>query len=335
MEHRENIILYNVLNQEIVFEEYFCNLLGIDSFRNMFINFISKKNVILKEYAIEYKHFDTEVVLDNNFGRADLFLEIDDKNKFIFEIKNKNWTDLTDRQPNSYLKYLKKNNGTPDRNHNKHLFFLIPNTYRHQEEILNRWKNHEKDFDDDDIKNQIFYWEDLIAEMKDKDLHKQSIAIQLFCDFCEYWFNLKKIEFTGEEMDLLENITIPNLMEKLENIARKISDEVGLKEDPDTIGFFHTKKVGDYRICFGIDYTVWKEKNLPLSIWIQKKNYKEFNLNIEGLTLEGVEFEETSISDKQFAYIVILDEKVGSENYEKNAKEVLSKIHNELKNKRT
>lgn len=323
MEHRENMILFNVLNREVVFEEYFCNLLSIDSFRNMFINFISKKNGILNDYVIEYKNFDTEVILDQNLGRADLFLDIDD-NKFIFEIKNKDWTDLTDNQPNSYLTYLENNNTFK---YNQHLFFLIPNTYKHEEEIFNRWKGF------DGVRNQIFYWEDLVTEIKDKELHKQSIEIQLFYDFCEYWFNLKTIKFTGEEMDLLENLAIPNLMEKLENITRSISNEVDLKEDPDTIGFCHTKKVEEYIIYFGIEYTIWKEKNLPLSILIQnhKNDYKEFDLDIEGLTLEAIEFEETSISIKQFGYVVILDDKVGSENYEKNVKKVLSKIQKELK----
>ena len=44
----EKSILLNVLNQEVVFEEYFCNLLKEEKFFNKFIDFISSKNDILK-----------------------------------------------------------------------------------------------------------------------------------------------------------------------------------------------------------------------------------------------------------------------------------------------
>ena len=62
LEHRENMILYNVLNQEVVFEEYFCNLLRIDCFRDIFISFIAKKTEILNDLIIKYEDFDTEII---------------------------------------------------------------------------------------------------------------------------------------------------------------------------------------------------------------------------------------------------------------------------------
>lgn len=108
----EKSILLNVLNQEVVFEEYFCNLLKEEKFFNKFIDFISSKNDILKNKNINYKMFYTEYNLqikEKNFGRADIYLDLDSE-KIIFEIKNKVYTDLTPNQPGMYLDYLKKVN---------------------------------------------------------------------------------------------------------------------------------------------------------------------------------------------------------------------------------
>lgn len=319
--HRNNIILYNVLNKEVVFEEYFCNLLRIDYFRSMFIDFISKRNPILDDFIIKYEHFDTEITLNENnknFGRADLFLQVEEQ-KFIFEIKNKEWTKLTYNQPTGYLKYLD--------NKNEHLFFLIPKGYKHEKDIFGAWK------DFNNVKNQIFYWEDLIEEIKNKNLHQENIEINMFYEFCEYWFDLKIIEFKEEEMELLKNKDLPSLMQNLEDITRNVSDRVGLDDKFDTIGFMHTVVVKDYRIYFGIDYDIWNAKKLPLSILIQnhKKDYHEFELELENIKLERMEYEETSISDKQFGYVVILSEEVGSQNYEKTVVMTLKDIVEQLK----
>jgi len=318
LEHRENIILYKVLNKEVVFEEYFCNLLRLDSFRRMFLKFISKKTSILNDLTIKYENFDTEIILEKAYGRADLFLEVNEK-KFIFEIKNKIWTDLTPNQPEKYLKYLN--------NKNEHLFFLIPKGYKHKSEIIERWK------DFNNIENQIFYWEDLVEEIKNTNLHLENLEINMFYEFCEYWFDLKIVEFEEEEMKLLKNKSIASMMEKLEEIIRNVSNRVGLNDNFATIGSMQTKVVGDYRVYFGIDYDIWKKNDFPLSILIQnhKKEYQEFELEIENIKLESIEYEETSISAKQFGYVVILDEEVGSIKYEKVVEKILNHVINQLK----
>ena len=122
-------------------------------------------------------------------------------------------------------------------------------------------------------------------------------------------------------------------MGNLEEITRNVSHRVGLDDKFDTIGFMYTRVVKDYRIYFGIEYNIWEEKKLPLSILIQnhKKDYQEFELEIENIKLERMEYKETNISDKQFGYIVILSEEVGSQNYEKTVEMTLKKIIKQLK----
>lgn len=333
MLHREELILYNVLNNETVFEEYFCNLLSIDEFRNLFIEFVSKKNSILEDSNIEYKHFDTEFDLGtktdlDKYGRADLFLKIDNK-EFIFEIKNKERTSLTDNQPTSYLEYLKNNNQLEI---NKHLFFLIPKYYKHKQETIDRWNLFDCNFNG--IENQFLYWEDFIYELKE-NIEEQKTEIKMFYDFCMYWFNMKTVEFEENEMKLLKDKSLPSLVQKLLYITEDIGLEVGLNDKLETLGFSANKKINDYILYFGIDYHIWETNNTPLNIFIQnhKKDYQEFELSIEGINLEKIKWEENSVEDMQFGYVVILDDFIGSSSFELTVKDTINHIIKKLKTK--
>lgn len=334
--HRENIVLFNVLNQEVIFEEYFCNLLRIDDFRQIFIDFINEKNNILDGENIEYTHFNTEVILDNQHGRADLFLNIDDNKKFIFEIKNKDYTSLTPNQPQSYLNYL-RNTHKDGVNFNKHLFFLIPKNYQHKDKLHKQWKEF------DDKENQIFYWQDLIYKVKANKLEKQYVEIQMFCEFCEYWFNIKPINFSEDEKKLFnpkgqkvsdfKNLSVPILIQKLESVVRNIGSNAGMKEGKSSSGFFYSMKIRDYEIWFGIDYDIWEDKGTPLSILIQnhKNGYGNFELELSGIELEKFAYNETSASEQYFGYIVNVDDEVGSDSYQKTVVDIIHQIKNQLK----
>ncbi|SFV70676.1 hypothetical protein MNB_SV-3-1247 [hydrothermal vent metagenome] len=328
MQKREKLFLYNVLNQEIVFEEYFCNLLYIDDFKQLFLKFINSKNTILDSCKIEYENFYTEVFLDEKYGRADLFLKVDSK-EFIFEIKNRNWTSLTDNQPSGYLKYLSKYNYE---NYNRHLFFLIPKSYKHLNEIYKQWNNF------DNIDNQIFYWQDFIIEIKKSKLYEQNVEIDMFYQFCLYWFDMKIVKFTEEEKQLLDskekqmygfnNKSIPTLMRKLENIIDDIGSNVEMKRCHYCVGFNYVTKINDYTIYFGIDYVIWENKGMPLNIVIQNhsKENGRFDLKLGGIELEEIIYTETSSTDEEFGYVVSLDEEIYSEDYQHNTIDILHRV---------
>jgi len=220
-QHRENILLFNVLNNETVFTDYFCNLLSIDTFRDLFIEFIFNEK---REY--QYNKFDTEKVL-GKYGRIDLILQSDNK-EFLFEVKNKDFTCLTENQPQGYLEYLKEKNIK-----DTHLFFLIPKTYKHKDEIYRNWNNKS---DVEKIRNQIFYWEDFLLKVKESKICND-MAIQMFYEFCEHWFNLRITEIKEDEMNLIKNPLVPSLMSKLVEITDKIGNEQGLKLDRDLLGY--------------------------------------------------------------------------------------------------
>lgn len=335
MTHRKNIVLFNVLNQEVIFQEYFCNLLKIDDFRKLFIDFISEKNNILSEVNIQYYHFDTEIILDNKNGRADLFLNINNSKKYIFEIKNKDYTSLTPNQPKSYLNYLKDTH-EEDLDFNRHLFFLIPKNYQHQNELYQRWQEF------DGIENQIFYWQDFIFKIKENKLELQNIEIKMFCEFCEYWFSMKPIDFSEDEKKLFnskgqkvsefKDLSVPKLMQKLENIGRNIGSNAGMKEDKSYSGFLYSMKIQDYEILFCIDYDIWEAKGAPLSILIQnhKNGYQDFKLELSEIALEQFTYKETSTTKESFAYIVNIADELGSDNYQKTAIDTIHAIKKQL-----
>lgn len=328
--HRENMILFNVLNKEVVFEEYFCNLLRLDNFRSMFIDFISKNNNILKDLTINYEDFNTEIILnknDKNYGRADLFLEVDNK-EFIFEIKNKWWTKLTDKQPSEYLEYLDYKN--------QHLFFLIPIGYRHKGEIFEQWKNFAG------IKNQIFYWEDLVEEIRKYNLQEQNIEIEMFYDFCEYWFNMNPIKFTDEEQNLFKtkgnrlntfkNLSVPRLIKKLKKVVRNVGDNANMTEDNSDLGFFYSCIEGNYKIWFGIDYDYWEANEIPLSLLIQNhaNGYEDFELELNDIRLDKFKNKVTNTAEEYFGYYVENLADLGSENYQNSIIKTIEQIKRKI-----
>jgi len=339
MPFREDFILFNILNNEVVFEEYFCNLLRIGEFRDLVIKFVDSD--ILNNENIEYKNFDTEKNLDNGCGRADLFLKLDSK-EFIFEIKNKDKTELTPKQPEDYLHYLKcKGKNENDTTFNNHLFFLIPNGYEYENKIFEKWKNF-NNFNINSIKKQILYWQDLIILIRNEKLEQSNIEIKMFCDFCDYWFDMQQIVFSNEEKELFIKGTkmdeyktsIPKLMQKLERLTRNIGINTGMREDTNVSGFIYSIKIGDYTIFFGMDYDVWEETKVPLNIIIQnhKNGYTFFELaEFVDFKIKEFNYEETGVYESGFAYIVGIEDEISSDNYQSKVIETIESIKKQFK----
>lgn len=337
---RENLMLYNVLNQEVIFQEYFCNLLREKSFMKKFLDFIGQKNGILKNETIQYHHFHTEYPLhikEKSFGRADIFLDLGDK-KIIFEVKNKVYTSLTENQPHNYLNYLERIVESTD--FNACLIFIIPKNYAHKKEIYKKWKEHSNI----NIDIQLFYWENFVLTLKDEE----NVFVKEFYKFCLYWFELNPmcltkaeialLNFKGSSMELIKNETLPNLMAKLELAVIKIGKyfqwEQDFIEGGYTTGCNYTKKIKNYQLYIGIVYDMWEKYDQPINIYISdaKDFSKEFILpQIETLEFDVYESKESSNFDDFFAYVVKLNFKIDAENYEEKMKDVIQKILNQLK----
>ena len=248
--------------------------------------------------------------------------------EFIFEIKNKVYTNLTTNQPNSYLNYL----------NNKHsnLFFLIPRGYKHKDEIIARWKDY------NNVSNQILYWEDFINKITESNIYKDNTEINMFYKFCLYWFDMKTIEFNEEENKLFNdkgikmndftNTSIPTMIQKLEALVNNIGSHTNMKIDNDTVGYNYSKIIKDYIIYFGVDYNSWENNDIPLSIVIQsvKNNHQEFKLNLKNINTKTELSEETSNSIRQFSYIVKLNDTVGSKSFQENTIKLIFNVLKQL-----
>ncbi|KHG33892.1 PD-(D/E)XK nuclease family protein [Sulfurospirillum sp. MES] len=338
---RKNFILYNVLNQEVIFQEYFCNLLNEKSFMKKFLDFIEQKNEILKNEIVEHHHFSTEYPLEfkaKSFGRADIFLKLDTKN-IIFEVKNKVYTSLTENQPRNYLNYLKRTVKNTD--FNTCLMFLIPRDYAHKEVIYQEWGNYSKE----EIDQQLFYWEDFVLTLKDEE----NVFVKAFYEFCLYWFELNPIHLTkkeiallnfkGNSMKLIGDETLPTLLSKLElavvNIGRTMQwEQYRADKGGYTFGYNWTKKIKSYQLFMGMDYDLWKEFKQPINIYISqaKDSSQEFEKpKIDTLEFVTYKLKGDSNADDFFAYVVKLDFKIDEEHYEEKIKDVMRKITQHLK----
>jgi len=318
MKRREDMILFNVLNLEVVFEEYFCNLLQFDIFRNLFLDFVG-----IADKNIKYENFSTETILSNECGRADLFLQTENET-FIFEIKNKCYTELTINQPNKYIEYLNYKS--------EYLLFLIPEGYKHTNKINESWREDDK-FNGHEI--QILFWEDFINKIRVSKIYENKIEIKQFYDFCLYWFNMEIIKFTNEEHNFLQkegrrmiNISVPKFIEKLEYIIGNIGENSNMKKDANAVAINYSKVINDYIIYFGIDYDIWDKDNEPLTLIIQNhsNNFERFDLKIENEVLLPIEYEETNISEKQFAYLVKLKSDLGNDDFQSEIKKQIKHI---------
>ncbi len=319
---REENIFYNLIKNEISLTEVFCNFMRYKKFRDLFIDIVNEKirnqeNRIDKS-RVEFQDFDTEVILgdnENKFGRIDLQLKVNEEEIYLFEIKIEIFTSLTPNQPTNYLDFLN------DKNEN--LFFILPKGYFHKSEILNSWesKNH---YTKREIENHnIIYWEDILKQLRKQELDKVNIFIEEFCKILDFrWFYFEKIIFTKNELDLmfsdkkdkgykmLENINVPVLMSKLFQIVfdTKIDCENNKEPQyPDYFGYYVDNKKNDLygklRIWFGVDYELWEETKLPLSIQIVAKNQEDTDIkNIENFLnnkrINGISFQKIENKDE-------------------------------------
>lgn len=343
----EKSILLNVLNQEVVFEEYFCNLLKEEKFFNKFIDFISSKNDILKNKNINYKMFYTEYNLqikEKNFGRADIYLDLDSE-KIIFEIKNKVYTDLTPNQTGMYLDYLKKVN---KKKFDTFLLFILPKRYAHEELLHDRWSKKSYHYKEN-IKNHIFYWEDFVKTLKGED----NPFVKAFYEFCIYWFDMESITFTKEEknqiinlkgnsLEIIENETIPTLLVKIEKCLIRIGsdklkwEQISSEKGAYISGHSYSKKINSYTVVLGLDYDMWSKFKQPINIYIS--NYKDSSQhfekpNIDDISFEIFEIKENSTWNDFFVYVVQLDFSIDDENFEDKIIELIKRIEKTLKTK--
>ena len=353
---REKNIFYNVLRNETSLTEIFCNLLQYKVFRDLFLEMVNEKCKVLgiEEFnlaSVKYENFSTEVDLGSNDkeenskkGRADLVFAYRNEVEYIFELKIETYTNLTDNQPESYLKYLEVDEKDEA---NKRLFFILPKGYLHKDEIIERWmkvKNH--NYSERNIKHQFLYWENILDKIKEKELHKLNPFIHDFYEIMGYrWFYYEDIEFSQKEIELInlaredkmsKNENVPELMMKLLKIVDETYSkfEINNKNDKQHAEYYgYYLRNSQYEIpenwdiWFGIDYEIWSKEKFPLTIqinsddpnenekikkikYLKEFTYKKIGKDEEVTTTNYVEFNKNNFNNNEENIIEKFEEKI-------------------------
>lgn len=315
---RENNIFYNLVKNETSVTELFCNLMSFKPFRLLILNMIKEKGRNINPEKIDYDCFDTEISLgkdEQKHGRADILLSVDQNDEYIFEIKIESWCNLTENQPESYLKYLN--------NDNERLIFIIPENYYHIEEICERWKKH-TGYNTDNIKeNSMIFWEEVLKRIKDAELDKLNLFIKEFVEIMDSrWLYSEKIEFFNEDFHLIEstdseeiimnNRSVPKLIQKIYNVidAAAVNIECSNKKSEnerasDYYGYFvdSIKNGLDEKIdiWFGSQYILWEKFGHPIVIEIEintDRDEEKYLNRIKDWGVEDLSFYEDEEYDK-------------------------------------
>ena len=311
LENREKNIFFNIIKNETSVTEIFCNLMQYKLFRDMFLEMVNEKRKKLEfeEFdltTIKYNDFSTEKDFgkdfedDKNRGRGDLILENDVD--YIFELKIERYRRPTSNQPEGYLKYLE--------NDNSRLFFIVPKNYMYKNVIYDRWYK-KTGYSKENIKNHFIFWEDIINQIRKKELDKLNLFINEFCNILDYrWFYYPNIVFSDyefnllfqnqknkkEELSMLMDTNLPKVMSKLFQIVEEVDNKFDTKREitktEEYYGYLlKNKNIPDnWEIWFGIDYEIWEIHNCPLTIQIYSEDAEEMK-RIEKLDLRLEEFD--------------------------------------------
>ncbi|WP_457595061.1 hypothetical protein [Hydrogenimonas sp.] len=321
-EERKENIFFNLIRSETGVTEAFCNLMQIKMFRDMFLNFVSNRSdaISFDLDNIKYKAFSSEKRLEmdgdeksTHPARADIAIDIKGLD-YIFELKIEVNTRLTANQPEKYLEYLKDQN--PEF-YKERLFFILPEGYWYRKVLENHPQVE---------KCNIFYWEDLLEEIKKRELDKANVFIGEFCSILESnWFYYEPIVFEKSELDLLflkkevtlRNSNLPSVMRKLFTVVNGVCGKIDCigkydRQQEEWFGYIvNNKKYGikkGWEIWFGIDYEVWEKDGHVFTVQVYSDpDDKDENRQISTLGLEGKKINEFTYSNNTVIYYFPLD----------------------------
>ena len=299
------MIFEGILNHENNFTEMLKNLCEYKLFKKEFLKFITGNPDNLEKLKLDDVNIETQFRLseDSKSGIVDMYIENDNK-VYLLEIKIKPYTPLSEHQKQSdYQKWAKEQE--------KEIIvkYLIPKNYMYADKIDNNVKK--------------LFLEDFMKNLKESGIYELNQYIKDFINFYykflwidkQYEFNNREIQLMkGAKMNginLMQDITVPELISKLYRIVDEIADKVGyvnkkrfVEQDSNSYGYLLKD---NENVWFGIDYEVWKNKKSPLIIWIYEEDIdKKQKESLKNLGFEYIEFQD--YDDPAYIYIFSLDE---------------------------
>jgi len=211
-------------------------------------------------------------------GQPDINVELKDGGFAIIEVKTQD-SELTRNQPEGYAQTLKEKKAK-----SKHLFFLIPRYYKHEKDIIDRFKVIEET---NDIDFKIFYWNDLVKHFIKLIGHSTTgneILLKEIVSHLHEKFGFNNITFETNQIEIMNTNIIPSTILKLNEIINSLIKSFSYKDyewdnKPDSgygegFAFLYKKK-----IFVGYFFGLWTDKNACLILLVNKDMVDELFLN--------------------------------------------------------
>lgn len=265
---RDTNLFHKLVDDEDTLTELLANLLQFAAFRDIFTQFLTEK-LNLPGFSFQYANVATQKALTDQ-SRPDLVIENESFCIFV-ECKVTDFRELTQHQPESYLKYL-------DTMIHKQcaLIFLIPYYYEHEALIGQRAVACGST-----IQPVLVYWTELLKRIE--SITGENIAIKHFVALLHAWFDYKPIIFSKEELMLLQNREFPaallNLFELIQEVGDKFPKSFKLEfiANVSGLGYYVKNQKGHYLLWFGCGFASWKEHGHCLVMGVSDNEYEDFS----------------------------------------------------------
>lgn len=255
-------IFDGVIKSENSFTELFTNFLKYKPFRDAFL---LKIGVHKSSATFDHSHFNTQNSL-GDYGIPDLYI-LNEECEILIEIKVTN-IPRTNNQPNGYFNFLKLSDKSE-----KHLVFITPkyyydlDTYNNEVSLLKQ--------DCNNVCTSILFWEDISEIIFQNELNKISPLFSEYNLFIDNWFNLTKITFDTNLINMLYSKDFPLAILNLQNIIYKVFQNFEKKKysllwythkEFDEYGFYFNLNDSkeNEKLFFGMWFDYWKETGNPI-----------------------------------------------------------------------
>lgn len=309
----------NLVNSENALTELLCNLFEYRQFLETFLSFIG-----INEDSQNFT-FDTQISVDS--GRPDL--QIMSESVIIYLENKVNNTPLTGNQPEGYIKSLSKH-----KSKNKYLVFLIPKCYAHKVEIGKRSEKIKKI----DVETKIYYWEDLLDELKNIQFSDVENIISCFVELLSEWFGYDNVNFSEEEIAMLKNTgtSMKNMCTLIDNVAYQLEKyEYKCRYDSDAggEGYFILNKKRQILAWIGFWFELWAATGSVLVCLIGNMHWEKSFKMFPEVFKDAKPFKTESIKKGEWVFAELDSQITGKSDATKELTELLLVKLNELNEK--
>ncbi|HLE24581.1 MAG TPA: hypothetical protein VI935_02900 [Thermodesulfobacteriota bacterium] len=262
-------ILSRLLRTENHVTEFLCGLCVYKPFREILVRLFTGGQYGSDDISLD--DIDTQTTIEGSIPDLSMLGE---KVNILVEVKIDSWRELTQNQPETYLRWLASSNAE-----SRFFIALIPPVYDYLEELESRINSFHRTNKRNPVNTSIIRWDDLLQKISKDELDQMSPYIKDFSNLLKSRYEVPIIKFTFEEMQSMYD---PNSAKGIEKLLKLIEEVLtGLEkkgyqvshafnrrwwDDGEYGGYvlFHGQEV----LWFGLWQEYWENKGVPLSFGI-------------------------------------------------------------------